>query len=137
MKDQQGGCLCGAVRYALKGQPQTTVICHCTHCQKQSGSAFSVNLLMQESDFELHGETRFFVDRGDSGLSLHRHFCPTCGSPIMTKAENLPGIAIVKAGTLEHMETARPQVEIYTDHAAPWFTPLTGAARFEQSPPAQ
>lgn len=136
MRNKEGGCLCGAVRYVLKGAPQATVICHCTHCQKQSGSAFSVYLLMQESDVELHGETRFFVDYGDSGLPSYRHFCPKCGSPILTKAENLPLVAIVKAGTLDDMEAVHPQVEIYTDHAAGWLTAVEGTTRFAQTPPS-
>jgi hypothetical protein len=120
----------------LKGEPQSTVICHCTHCQKQSGSAFSVNLLMQEDDVELRGETGFFVDHGDSGLPSHRHFCPNCGSPILTKADNLPGIAIIKVGTLDDMEAIRPQLEIYTYHAVKWFTPVADATHFSQSPSA-
>jgi hypothetical protein len=135
VRDQEGGCLCGAVRYALKGEPQGTVICHCTHCQKQSGSAFSVNLLMQENDVELRGETAFFVDHGDSGLPSYRHFCPRCGSPILTKAENMPSVAIVKAGSLDSMEAVHPQVEIYTDHAVGWFTAVERAARFTRTPP--
>lgn len=135
MQNQEGGCLCGAVRYVLKDEPQATVICHCTHCQKQSGSAFSVNLLTPESGFDLHGETSFFVDHGDSGLPSYRHFCPKCGSPIFTKAENMPGIAIVKAGTLDSVEAIKPQLEIYTDHAAAWFAPVA-EARFAQTPPA-
>jgi hypothetical protein len=44
MWDRKGGCLCGAVRYVLKSEPQAAAICHCTHCQKQSGSLFSFNL---------------------------------------------------------------------------------------------
>jgi hypothetical protein len=127
--------LCGAVRYVLKGEQRATVICHCTHCQKQSGSAFSVNLLMQEDEVELRGETRFFVDHGDSGLPSYRHFCPNCGSPIMTKAENMPGVAFVKVGTLDDMESIEPQVEVYTEHAVEWFTPVAGTTRFAQSPP--
>ncbi|KSW27105.1 aldehyde-activating protein [Pseudomonas sp. ADP] len=135
MRDQAGGCLCGAVRFVLKAEPQAVVICHCTHCRKQSGSAFSINLLMREDDVEVSGETRFFVDHGDSGLPSYRHFCPNCGSPLMTRAENLPGVAIVKAGALDDPASVRPQAEIYTDHALGWFTPVAGAARYEQAPP--
>jgi len=123
------------VRYVLNGEPQATVICHCTHCQKQSGSAFSINLLMQDTDVELRGETGFFIDHGDSGLPSYRHFCPKCGSPIFTKAENMPSVTIVKAGTLDDLEAVHPQVEIYTDHAVAWFTSVEGVTRFAQTPP--
>lgn len=136
MLEQTGGCLCGAVRFVIRGEPEATVVCHCTHCQKQSGSAFSVNVLVRDGDIDLSGETRFFVDRGDSGLPSYRHFCPNCGSPIMTRAENLPGLSIVKAGTFDSLDALRPQAEIYTDHAAAWFTPVAGAVRSRQGPPA-
>jgi len=137
MSAREGGCLCGAVRYRLNAEPQAVVICHCTHCQRASGSAFSVNLLVAEGDYEQHGETRFFVDSGDSGLPSWRHFCGNCGSAVMTKATNLPGIALVKAGTLDHPQGLEPQVEIYTDHAVQWHVPVAGSVRFAQAPPAQ
>jgi len=135
MKVREGGCLCGAVRYRVKQEPQAVVICHCTHCQKASGSAFSVNLLVKEADYEQRGETRFLLDTGDSGLPSYRHFCGHCGSPIMTRAENLPGLCLVKAGTLDQPEGIGPQLEIYTDHAAAWLEPVAGATRFAQAPP--
>ena len=67
MQDRKGGCLCGAVRYVLKGQPRAIAICHCTHCQKQSGSLFSFNLVIRQADYEQSGETMVYVDKGDSG----------------------------------------------------------------------
>jgi len=134
MEVREGGCLCGAVRYRVTAEPGTVVICHCTHCRRASGSAFSVNLLVQEGDYEQSGETKFFLDKGDSGLPSYRHFCGQCGSPVVTKAENLPGMVLVKAGTLDEPAGLRPQVEIYTDHAAAWQLPVAGSTRFPQAP---
>ena len=57
MQDRKGGCLCGAMRYVLKGEPRAIAICHCTHCQRQSGSSFSFNLVIREADYEQSGET--------------------------------------------------------------------------------
>ena len=81
MSDRKGGCLCGAVRYVLKGEPRGIALCHCTHCQRQSGSLFSFNLVIRETDYEQSGETIIYVDSGDSGQPVHRHFCGRCGSP--------------------------------------------------------
>ena len=131
-----GGCLCGAVRYRVHGEPQTVVLCHCTHCQKASGSAFSVNLLIKASDYAQSGETRHWVDAGDSGLPSYRHFCGHCGSPVLTQATNLPGMLLVKAGTLDDSSGLVPQAEIYVCHALAWQMPVAGAMRFEQAPPA-
>ncbi|WP_336335693.1 GFA family protein [Pseudomonas putida] len=137
MPNHTGGCLCAAVRFELMAAPQAVVICHCTHCQKHSGSAFSLNLLMLEGDVELRGATRVFVDQGDSGLPSYRHFCPNCGSPVFTKAENLPGMVIVKAGAVDSLEGIRPQMEIYTEHAQQWLAPIPHATRFRQAPSAE
>jgi hypothetical protein len=135
MQDRQGGCLCGAVRYVLKGEPQAAAICHCTHCQKQSGSLFSFNLFISEAHYEQRGETMVYEDRGDSGPPSYRHYCGSCGSPIITKLSTLPGQVLVKAGTLDSMEGLQsPQTEIYTDRAAQWLEPFAGATRFALSP---
>ncbi|WP_454689801.1 GFA family protein [Achromobacter aloeverae] len=136
MKVREGGCLCGTVRYKVKDEPQAVVICHCTHCRRASGSAFSVNLLVKEGDYEQTGETKFLVDTGDSGQPSYRHFCGNCGSPIMTKATNLLGMVLVKAGTLDEQDGLQPRVEIYTEHAMKWHVPVAGAVRFPQAPPA-
>ena len=133
MHDRNGGCLCGAVRYILKSEPRAIAICHCSHCQKQSGSIFSFNLVIKEADYEQHGETRIYVDEGDSGNPVYRHFCAVCGSPILVKIAAAPGKVIIKAGTLDSMEGLRPQAEIYTDHAAKWLPQVADVASFARN----
>jgi hypothetical protein len=136
MHIREGGCLCRAVRYRVTSEPQAVAICHCSHCQKASGSAFSVNLVVRAEDYEQHGETRYFLDTGDSGMPSFRHFCAQCGSPVVTKATNLPDMLLVKAGTLDDPSGLWPDLEIYVDHAAPWHAPTEGARRFPQAPTA-
>jgi hypothetical protein len=133
MQNRQGGCLCGAVRYVLKSDPRAIAVCHCTHCQKQSGSVFSFNLVIRETDYDQQGETMVYVDNGDSGQPVHRHFCGRCGSPILAKTALAPGKVVVKAGTLDSMEGLEPKAEIYTDHAVTWLAPVAGATRFPRS----
>lgn len=133
MTDRKGGCLCGAVRYVLKGEPRSIAICHCTHCQRQSGSLFSFNLVLRESDYEQSGETMIYVDSGDSGHPVYRHFCGRCGSPISVQTALIPGKVVLKAGTLDNMEGLQPKAEIYTDHAVAWLAPVAGAHRHPQN----
>jgi hypothetical protein len=132
MQERKGGCLCGAVRYVLKSEPRAITLCHCTHCQKLSGSAFSFNLLIKEADYEQQGETREYVDRGDSGEPVYRHFCANCGSPILAKIATAPGKVVVKGGTLDNVEGLQPQIEIYTDHEVKWLAPVAGTTRVAQ-----
>lgn len=133
MSNREGGCLCGAVRYTLSGEPRAITLCHCTHCQKQSGSVFSFNLVMRESDYRQSGDTTIFVDKGDSGAPVHRYFCARCGSPILVKIAAAPGKVVLKAGTLDSMDGLQPRAEIYTDHAVSWFGAIDGTTRFPQN----
>ena len=88
---------------------------------------------MRETDYEQSGDTMVYVDTGDSGQPVHRHFCGRCGSPIFAKTVLAPGKVVLKAGTLDGMEGLRPQAEIYADHAVEWLTPTAGAKRFAQN----
>jgi hypothetical protein len=117
----------------LKGDPRAIAICRCTHCQRQSGSLFSFNLVIREIDYDQRGETRVYVDKGDSGQPVYRHFCGNCGSPILAKTALAPGKVVVKAGTLDNIEGLQPKTEIYTDHAVKWLAPVAGAARFARN----
>ena len=135
MTIRNGGCLCGKVRYSLLAAPQSVVMCHCHHCQKAGGGSFSVNLLVKEEDYQQQqGKLKCFTDTGDSGLPSYRYFCGDCGSPVFTKATNLPGIYLVKAGTLDDSNGLTPQAEIYTRHASEWHVPLSNTACFTDSP---
>lgn len=133
MTHRTGGCLCGAVRYTLSGEPRAIALCHCTHCQKQSGSTFSFNLVLRESDYQQSGETSLFVDTGDSGELVHRHFCGRCGSPILARIAAAPGKVVLKAGSLDSLDGLAPRAEIYTDHAVAWLPPIAGTTRFLQN----
>ena len=72
-----GGCLCGAVRYRSQAEPVMQVICHCKTCQKNSGSAFSMNVAVPQDTLELEGdEPRGYEDRsGSSGQPFYRQYC--------------------------------------------------------------
>ena len=131
--ERQGGCLCGAVRYTLKSEPRAIAICHCTHCQKQSGSLFSFNLVMREADYEQSGETTIYRDKAIAGSRSIAISAADCGSPLFATTALAPGKVVVKAGTLDNLDGLQPKAEIYTDHAAQWLAPVAGAARFAQN----
>ena len=116
-----GGCLCGNIRYTLKAEPALTVVCHCTHCQKASGSAFSTNLVLQRADIEFSGgDMAAYDDKADSGNTLKRSFCPKCGSSIMSESSGRPGAAVLKAGSLDDPSKIKPAMQIWTRSAQPW-----------------
>lgn len=124
-----GGCLCGQIRYSFGGAPLLTAICHCRNCQRQSGSAFGIVAAVPEADFDLLGETRTFHDSSDSGRAVARVFCPACGSPILSTIEPMPGIMLIKAGTLDDPAGLQPAIEVYCDRALPFLPALAGTER--------
>ncbi|WP_374413500.1 GFA family protein [Novosphingobium colocasiae] len=128
----QGGCLCGQVRYSFAGDPLLVAVCHCRNCQKQSGAPFSLVGAVADADYAESGETRVFVDHGESGAAVDRHFCPQCGSPIRSMAAALPGLTIVKMGTLDRPDQWPPVLEAYCDSAAQWM-PALAQQRFPRS----
>ena len=134
MRHLSGGCLCGKVRYSAEADPVFTAICHCKNCQKQAGGSFSLNVGIPAAALSLTGPIKTFQDTGDSGKPVRRRFCPECGSPVVTEVEAMPGLTIIKAGTLDDTSWLKPDMEIYCDSAQAW-TPRQGDARkFARAP---
>src|SRR5260370_8865105 len=125
-----GGCLCGAVRYEVHDVGTSIAICHCTHCRRQSGSAFSANLMVLETHYQQKGETKVYQDVGDSGQPVYRNFCPACGSPILSRVAASPGKVYVKVGTLDDPAGPEPKIEVYVKDALPLGSPIPGVPRF-------
>ena len=110
-----GSCLCGAIQYTVS-QPVTQLrACHCTHCQKASGAAGTVNAVLPSSAFQLtKGKPKRFEAKADSGRTLYRYFCGDCGSPIYSQRENNPAMVVVRAGTLDSGEGMKITANIWT-----------------------
>ena len=133
----QGGCLCGAVRYKSAAQPVMTAICQCSHCQRQSGSAYSVNVAIPKGSLEYLGDVpATYEDRGSSGLPVHRRFCAKCGSPIVSEVDATPTLDWLKAGTLDDTSWVQPQSSIWCRSGQGWVSLPEGIPRFPENPPA-
>ena len=120
MERFEGGCLCGQVRYVIEGDPAASMVCHCSHCQKQSGSAFSTIIGVPENQVSISGEPVTYRDNGESGRSVERQFCGTCGSPLFSRVEVSPGMLWVKAGTLDDPSGYQPSAHIWTRSKQCW-----------------
>lgn len=119
-----GRCLCGAVTFELAGDALATVVCHCDHCQRQSGGAFSVNLIAHEDQFTVTGELRTYEERGELGddVYVRRRFCPSCGSSIVSELAKSAGVIAVKAGVLDDKSAVAPTVEVWCVDRQPWVS---------------
>ncbi|MFK7965239.1 MAG: GFA family protein [Burkholderiaceae bacterium] len=130
MSKIEGGCLCGSVRYECAAEPLMTAVCHCTHCQKQTGTSFSILVAVPQADLNISGTTRAFQDTGDSGNPVERHFCPDCGSPIYSRVTALPDRLFIKAGTLDDTSWLKPVAHIYCDSAQSWVDIASDVPQF-------
>ena len=125
--ESTGGCQCGHVRYRFKGPPLTVYACHCTHCQKQSSSAFGLSVWVMEEDFTLErGEITFREVAGDRGCIKRCGFCARCGSRIYhcgsAGSDVKRGtVYSVKGGTLDCARDLNPVAHIWTRSAHKWL----------------
>jgi len=132
-----GSCLCGGVRYTSDAEPLMTAVCHCTHCQKTSGSAFSVNIGVPAASLTVQGDSlATYQDTGSSGMPVLRRFCRRCGSALYSDIAVMPGVSFVKAGTLDDRSWVKPQVNIWCDSKQPWVPMDPATPQVPGSPPA-
>jgi hypothetical protein len=122
MPPVQGSCLCGKVTYRSDADALFTAACHCRDCQKQTGTSFSIVVGVPADSLELEGESLASVTTvgDDHGQDVDRRFCNQCGSPIVTFSPAAPGVAIIKAGTLDDTSWLQPAVHIWTESAQEW-----------------
>lgn len=128
-----GGCLCRNVRYRIIGEPARVGICHCLHCQRQSGSAFSIFAVVRRDAFETEGAYAVYLDTGSSGSVVERLFCPSCGSPIISRIAAQPEMVFVKAGTLDDTSNLAPTVEIWCAFSQNWIIKPPVMLRYSRS----
>jgi hypothetical protein len=115
-----GGCLCKAVRYEINAATITTRVCWCRLCQYMAAGNATVNVTFPSAAVKIIGETRDFPSVADSGNQMHRRFCPLCGTHLFSSAEARPHLLIVRAGTLDDPEIAKPEITIWTSEAPSW-----------------
>ena len=116
MNKIEGECLCGKIKYYSKSDPLFTTVCHCSHCQKQSGTAFSIIIGVDRKSLHISGDLKCYEDIGNSRKPVYRKFCGNCGSPIISDVSAAPDLLFIKAGTIKNIKSLRPMKEIWTDH---------------------
>jgi hypothetical protein len=132
---QEGGCQCGAVRYRIVGAPMFLGVCHCTECQKQSGSAFGMSLVVRKDDWVLlRGTLKAFTRTSDSGRPVICAFCPECGTRIHHEPAYIQGVFNVKPGTLDDTSWLQPIAHAWTASKQPWLALPEGTPTFERQP---
>jgi len=123
-----GGCACGHVRYRIKSQPLIVHCCHCSWCQRQNGSAFAVNALIETDRVELlQGDVAEVTVPSRSGKGQRIARCPNCQVAVWSHYLILSGgigdaFRFIRVGTLDDPGSMPPDVHIYTSSKQPWVT---------------
>ena len=120
-----GGCLCGAVRYSVRGEPVHVGRCHCADCRRESGSAFTIYAHWPVEQFEVRGEIVSYEGRG---------FCPRCGSRLLDPPEPGDRLVEVRIGTLDDAPFGlKPETEVWVKRREAWIPPVEGAAQHNEN----
>lgn len=107
-----GGCLCGAVRFSVTGQPYRVGLCHCLDCRKTHGALFHASAIFPAAAVRVTGEMADYQGR---------RFCPRCGSPLMAQFDDE---ICINLGSLDAPDQFRPSYELWTVRRESWLPPF-------------
>ena len=133
LQKHTGSCVCNTVRFELEGEFEKFFLCHCSRCQKMSGSAHCANLFAPKAKLTwLSGQSNINFYQLE-GTKFARNFCSTCSTllPLHVKDRD---IVIVPAGCLDTNVEIKPQAHIFTDSKSNWDNVLNDIPCFEQLP---
>jgi hypothetical protein len=129
-----GHCYCGEVAYEAGGSPVFQGQCHCRECQYISGGMPVVVMGMPEASFRFTKGAPKDFRRSDLEKPVTRQFCPNCGTHVTTRSPAMPGIVMLKVGTLDDPSVFRPQMVIFTCDKQPFHQLPAGIPTFEKTP---
>ncbi|MCX7179165.1 MAG: GFA family protein [Proteobacteria bacterium] len=119
----EGGCACSAIRYRVSGQPAIAQACHCSFCQRRTGSAFGIVAAFKEAQVEITGPAlTVYAHRSDeSSRWLRCHFCSRCGTTVLITLEKNPGVSVIPGGTFDDPGWLKLTRHTWTRSAHDWI----------------
>jgi len=132
----RGSCLCGTVRYEIRGELGPIVLCHCAQCRKAQGSAFAANAVVRAQDFSIVAG-REALAAYESSPGKKRHFCARCGSPIISTRDSVPDVVRLRIGTLDSAVPNPPSAHIFTRSKAGWYEILDALPQHAELEPGR
>ncbi|NOQ76964.1 MAG: Gfa-like protein [Methylococcaceae bacterium] len=129
-----GQCLCGEVKFTISSAPLRMAQCHCDDCKKITGTGHASIAFFNKDQVDISGETKSYASVTDSGSTITRCFCPTCGSRLFganSKSESIIGVSV---GTLEDSSWFKPDLIVYNKRKPGWDFMDTSVPVFEEMP---
>lgn len=133
----EGGCSCGAMRYRMTTPPLIVHCCHCSWCQRETGSAFVINAVIESDRLMVDGTPDYVLTPSESGKGQEVARCPTCRVALWSHyASSRRRSAFVRVGTLDNPAMCPPDVHIFTSSKLPWVILPEGAKIFAEFYPS-
>jgi hypothetical protein len=130
-----GGCHCGLITYEAEVDPGTVTVCHCTDCQRLSGSAFRTAVPAPSEAFKLlAGRPKIYIKTAESGRQRAQAFCPECGTPIYSAAVTDTPAYFIRVGTIRQRAELPPRAQIWCRSALDWVMDLGAVGQTPAQP---
>ena len=132
-----GGCLCGGVRYEIDAPLVSASYCHCTRCQRRTGTAASAQARAAPGTFRIVSGSELVREWVPADEGWPKCFCSACGSALWSRSPSEDGTVSVRLGTFDADPGIRPQWHQFVAYAVPWQAlPDDGLPRYDERPPA-
>jgi hypothetical protein len=129
----EGGCACRAVRYRMTRRPMIVHGCHCSWCQRETGSAFAVNAVIESDAVAVDGEIEMVVTPSASGKGQKIARCPQCKVALWSHYSGAGAtMRFVRVGTLDDPSPFPPDIHIFTSTKQPWVALPAGVPAFPE-----
>ncbi|UXZ55876.1 GFA family protein [Halomonas sp. 7T] len=132
MADYLGSCLCGNTKFEVQGDLDSFYLCHCQHCQKDTGSAYAANLFLKSAKLTWLAGSEDVTTFTLPGSRHKKGFCKFCGSALPSIHE--PGLLVIPAGSLDTEVFMSPTAHIFTSRKAGWEEAMNDIPEFEGLP---
>jgi hypothetical protein len=129
MDAREAACSCGQLRVTTQGEPVRISMCHCLACQRQTGSAFSMQARYPNERVKVSGRYSDYVRISDEGEERTFHFCPDCGSTVFYETD--PELTAVRIGAFADPSFTPPKVSVWESRRHEWVTVPDGAERLD------
>lgn len=118
-----GGCHCGKISYQAEADPEKVLICHCSDCQKLSGTSFRTVLPVHQDNISFSGDTpKEYIKIGSSGAKRAQGFCGDCGSALYaTSVGDQPRVYGMRVGTMTQAADLAPKTQKFKRDAMGWL----------------
>src|SRR5438309_1901385 len=125
--DVTGRCHCGAITYRASVDPEKASICHCTDCQRLTGSPYRTSVPAPAETFKLlSGKPAIYIKTAESGVKRAHAFCPSCGTPVYASAISDTPSYSLRIGGLDQRASLPPRKQIWCKSALPWSANIEG-----------